>query len=27
MTGKFSFDLVNDVTLPGVTDDITSDIA
>ena len=27
MTGEFSFDLVNDVTLPGVTDDITSDIA
>ena len=27
MTGEFSFDLVNDVTLPGVIDDITSDIA
>jgi len=27
MTGQFSFDLVNDVTLPGATDDITSDIA
>lgn len=27
MTGEFSFDLVTDVTLPGVIDDITSDIA
>lgn len=27
MTGEFSFDLVNDVTLPGVIDDIASDIA
>lgn len=27
MTGDISFDLVNDVTLPGVTDDITSEIA
>lgn len=27
MTGEFSFDLVNDVTLPGVIDDITNDIA
>lgn len=27
MTGEFSFDLVNDVTLPGVVDDIASDIA
>jgi hypothetical protein len=27
MTGDYTFDLVNDVTLPGVIDDITSDIA
>lgn len=27
MTGQYSFDLATDVTLPGVTDDITSDIA
>jgi len=27
VTGEFSLDLVNDVTLPGVIDDITSDIA
>ncbi len=27
MTGEFSFDLANDVTLAGVTDDITSEIA
>jgi hypothetical protein len=27
MTGDYTFDLVNDVTQPGVTDDITSDIA
>ena len=27
MTGEYSFDLVNDVTLPGVIDDIISDIA
>jgi len=27
ITGEFSFDVVNDVTLPGVTDDIISDIA
>jgi Bacterial archaeo-eukaryotic release factor family 3 len=27
MTGEFSFDLVDDVTLPGVIDDITSEIS
>ena len=27
MTGESSFDLVSDVTLPGVIDDITSEIA
>jgi len=27
MTGDYTFDLVNDVTLPGVIDDISSDIA
>ena len=27
ITGEFSLDLVTDVTLPGVIDDITSDIA
>jgi len=27
MTGEFSFDLVDDTCLPGITDDITSDIA
>jgi len=27
MTGAFSFELVNDVTLPGVIDDITNEIA
>lgn len=27
MTGQYSFDLATDVTLPGVIDDITSDIA
>jgi len=27
VTGEFSLDLVTDVTLPGVIDDITSDIA
>jgi len=27
MTGEYTFDLVKDVTRPGVTDDITSDIA
>ncbi len=27
MNGEYSFDLVNDVTLPGVIDDISSDIA
>ncbi len=27
MTGEFSFELVNDVTLPGAIDDITSEIA
>jgi len=27
VTGQFSLDLVTDVTLPGVIDDITSDIA
>ena len=27
MTGEYTFDLVNDVTLPGAIDDISSDIA
>jgi len=27
MTGELTFDLVNDVTLPGAIDDITSEIA
>ncbi len=27
MTGEYTFDLVNDVTQPGVTDDVSSDIA